>query len=73
MGITYDTGEETWDRLTLLLIAQPQEGWECLFEEVSRREVERLAPHPRTAENKRGPAATNRNRTPNSQEQEPNE
>ncbi len=34
---------ETWDRLVLLLIAQPQEGWESEFEEITRREIERLA------------------------------
>jgi hypothetical protein len=34
---------ETWDRLVLLLIAQPREGWEPEFQEISRREIERLA------------------------------
>jgi len=34
---------ETWDRLVLLLIAQPLEGWEPEFEEITRREIERLA------------------------------
>lgn len=34
---------ETWDRLVLLLIAKPQEGWEFEFEEITRREIERLA------------------------------
>jgi hypothetical protein len=34
---------ETWDRLVLLLIAQPREGWEREFEEICRREIERLA------------------------------
>ena len=34
---------ETWDRLVLLLIAQPREGWEPEFEEITRREIERLA------------------------------
>ena len=34
---------ETWDRLVLLLIAQPREGWEPEFEQISRREIERLA------------------------------
>lgn len=33
---------ETWDRLTLLLIAQPREGWEREFEDIIRREVMRL-------------------------------
>jgi hypothetical protein len=34
---------ETWDRLVLLLIAEPREGWELEFEEITRREIERLA------------------------------
>jgi hypothetical protein len=34
---------ETWDRLVLLLIAQPREGWDPEFEEITRREIERLA------------------------------
>jgi len=34
---------ETWDRLVMLLIAQPREGWESEFEEITRREIERLA------------------------------
>jgi hypothetical protein len=34
---------ETWDRLVLLLIARPCEGWEPEFEEIIRREIERLA------------------------------
>ena len=34
---------ETWDRLVLLLIAQPREGWDTEFEEIARREIERLA------------------------------
>jgi len=34
---------ETLDRLVLLLIAQPREGWELEFQEITRREVERLA------------------------------
>ncbi len=33
---------EVWDRLVLLLIAQPREGWEPEFEEITRREIERL-------------------------------
>jgi hypothetical protein len=33
---------ETWDRLALLLITQPREGWEPEFEEITRRELERL-------------------------------
>ena len=35
--------QETWDRLVLLLITQPREGWEPEFEEITRREVKRLA------------------------------
>jgi hypothetical protein len=34
---------ETWDRLVLLLISRPLEGWESEFEEITRREIERLA------------------------------
>jgi hypothetical protein len=34
---------EMWDRLVLLLIAQPREGWEPEFEEITRREIDRLA------------------------------
>jgi hypothetical protein len=34
---------ETSERLALLLIAQPREGWEEEFEELIRREVGRLA------------------------------
>lgn len=34
---------EACDRLVLLLIAQPREGWEPEFEEITRREIERLA------------------------------
>jgi hypothetical protein len=34
---------ETWDRLVLLLIVQPRKGWELEFEEIIRREIERLA------------------------------
>ncbi len=36
------TFEETWDRLVLLLIARPVEGWESEFEEITRREIGRL-------------------------------
>jgi hypothetical protein len=35
---------ETWDRLVLQLITQPREGWESEFEEITRREIERLNP-----------------------------
>lgn len=34
---------ETWDRLVLLLIARPQKGWESEYEEITRREIGRLA------------------------------
>jgi hypothetical protein len=34
---------EIWDRLVLLLITQPRGGWEPEFEEITRREIERLA------------------------------
>jgi hypothetical protein len=34
---------QMWDRLVLLLIAQPREGWEPEYEEIIRREIERLA------------------------------
>ena len=34
---------EIWDRLVLLLIAEPREGWEREFNEITRREIERLA------------------------------
>jgi hypothetical protein len=34
---------ETWDRLVLLLITSPREGWETEFKEITRREIERLA------------------------------
>jgi len=35
---------EMWDRLVLLLISQPHKGWEAEFREITRREIERLAP-----------------------------
>ena len=38
-----DDLRETWDRLVLLFIAQPRDGWESEFEEITRREIERLA------------------------------
>ena len=40
---TDDKLRETWDRLVLLLISQPRQGWEPEFEEITRREIERLA------------------------------
>ncbi len=33
---------ETWDRLVLLLIARPLDGWETEFDQITRREIERL-------------------------------
>jgi hypothetical protein len=39
---TENSTSETQDRLALLLIAQPREGWEAEFEELIRREIERL-------------------------------
>ena len=33
---------EKWDRLLLLLVAQPRDGWEVQFEELICRELERL-------------------------------
>jgi hypothetical protein len=42
-GATDNKLRETWDRLILLLIAQPREGWESNFEEITRREIKRLA------------------------------
>ncbi len=53
---------ESLDRLVLLLAAQPRPGWEGIFEEVSRREVERLAPHPE--EGKEEGASTTKTRPP---------
>ena len=41
--VTDNKLRETWDRLVLLLIVQPREGWEPEFEEITRREIERLA------------------------------
>jgi len=38
-----DKLRETWDRLVLLLITRPLEGWEEEFEEITGREIERLA------------------------------
>jgi hypothetical protein len=42
-GATDHKLRETFDRLVLLLIAQPREGWEPEYEEITRREIERLA------------------------------
>ena len=40
---TEDRLRETSERLALLLVAQPRKGWETEFEELIRRELERLA------------------------------
>jgi hypothetical protein len=42
MATTCDN-REIWDRLVLLLITCPREGWESEFEDITRREIERLA------------------------------
>jgi hypothetical protein len=47
---TPQTTSECLDRLILLLASRPREGWEDLFEALTRREVERLAPHPKQEE-----------------------
>jgi hypothetical protein len=35
---------ETWDRLVLLLISLPCEGWEHEFQQINRREIHLLTP-----------------------------
>ena len=35
--------------MVLLLATRPREGWEDIYEEVTRREVARLAPQPNQA------------------------
>jgi hypothetical protein len=52
MAATYDS-RVIWDRLALLLIAQAREGWEREFEEITRREIELLAPAATEAERER--------------------
>ncbi len=47
-GVEEKNSLERWDRMALLLIARPLEGWEPEFEEITRREIERLKPLPRT-------------------------
>jgi hypothetical protein len=47
---TIRTDSESLDRLVLLLASRPREGWEDLFEALTLREVERLAPHPKQEE-----------------------
>ena len=41
---------ENLDRLILLLASRPREGWEDIYEEIIRREVERIAPYSQTGE-----------------------
>ena len=44
MGATPDEKvREASDRLILLLITKPLEGWEAEFEDITRREIQRLA------------------------------
>jgi hypothetical protein len=43
MGATNAKLRETWDRLVLLLIALPREGWEHEFREITSQEIQRLA------------------------------
>ena len=43
MDATQGKLSETWDRLVLLLITTPRDGWEPEFDEIARREIERLA------------------------------
>lgn len=49
-----DKIRETWDRLVILLAAQPREGWEHEFAEIARREVERLRVYSPEAEDDGG-------------------
>jgi hypothetical protein len=44
MEATLDEQREMWDRLVLLLISRPREGWEREYRAITRREIERLAP-----------------------------
>ena len=44
MDATCHKQREIWDRLVLLLISRPLEGWETEFRAITHREVERLAP-----------------------------
>jgi hypothetical protein len=59
---TTPTDSESLDRLVLLLASRPREGWEDLFEALTRREVERLAPHSQDG-NQKGSSPT-KTRTP---------
>jgi len=44
MNATLGKKREMWDRLVLLLISRPLEGWDEEYGDITRREVERLAP-----------------------------
>jgi len=55
MKPTDDRLREVWDRLVILLVSQPREGWEPIFEEITRRELMRLSlPHPAEPEDDDG-------------------
>jgi hypothetical protein len=41
-SVTDSNLAEKWDRLLLLLVTQPRDGWEAQFEELISRELERL-------------------------------
>jgi hypothetical protein len=43
-GVENNKLRETWDRLVLLLVSRPRQGWETEFEAISHREIERLNP-----------------------------
>jgi hypothetical protein len=42
MEHTDNNHQDTIERLVLLLISCPREGWESEFEEITHREIERL-------------------------------
>jgi hypothetical protein len=48
-GAAEVAAREMQDRLALLLIARPRDGWEREFEELIRREVERIVFPPEQA------------------------
>jgi hypothetical protein len=39
-----DTHQDVWDRLALLLVSKPEEGFEDLYKRLVRREIERMTP-----------------------------
>jgi hypothetical protein len=50
-----DRLREVWDRLVILLVSQPREGWEHIFEEITRGELDRLSvPSPGEARDANG-------------------